>query len=710
MEWSSRSPKLHSLRVRAITYQYRYCPRCGVEWPANYTSCQECAHWLGDHPQERTEWQVAPAPIGVSEPKRYELVGASAFSLRLVCGHAPADAQLFELATLIRGIVTTKLGGVCEVDRCGWLIWTGEGLRNAFRQGCEIEARLAATVPRIKNIFLHTVGVRWGIWIDQYIVPFDRQDKPAIGDVTAAAIFHFEPDNMALSSEAIYRINQHFVSVPRRLLNGEERQGFRMTGHKQPSASDHAETMQSGAFVGRGQLLAAIEDCWARSTRIRRLAITAAAGSGKTRLVREWLRIHPEIRVLTANFSLFGGDTENFASQLAELPHDRLDCEALVQAVVGRVRREEIQVLVLDDLHWADPEGLEFLQALLAAVTPTFGMLVVLVSRPSGRGQLHVLNPDVELKLDPLALPAAKEIARLLGGSEPVATEAARRSSGNPLFVEQFIAWAAEASFRGGQSGPRTLYQIIAARVEHLSKVRVAGIRDRLRWGRAGERQVIDRELGQLEAEVGRWLDRLETGDYADRIEVARHLIRLERLDYEIFLTSMLVGRPRARSSRLREAIERLLIGSADQVLAELKRRAANGTTATKEDVSREAKRAADILFAAFDWTRAREFYELAHSSALWERNEIGGMLAQCGLRSRESIKNDSEIYLDRHKRNLIERPSVDALDLPYIWADLGRRFQLEMYFVCAESAARAINDRGLAVWAKRKAMELRTS
>jgi hypothetical protein len=85
-------------------------------------------------------------------------------------------------------------------------------------------------LPRIKDIFLHTVGVRWGIWIDQYIVPFDKQNKPAIGDATGAAIFHFEPDHMALSSEAIYRVNrrwEHFVSVPRRLLNGEERHGFR---------------------------------------------------------------------------------------------------------------------------------------------------------------------------------------------------------------------------------------------------------------------------------------------------------------------------------------------------------------------------------------------------------------------------------------------------------------------------------------------------
>jgi hypothetical protein len=353
-----------------------------------------------------------------------------------------------------------------------------------------------------------------------------------------------------------------------------------------------------------------------------------------------------------------------------------------------------------------NPEGLKFLQVLLATV-PLMGMLVVLVARPSGREQLHALRPDVELRLAPLPSLAVEELARRLGASGPVATAAAGQSKGNPLFVEQFAAWAAEAKFHGGQSVPHTLYQIIAKRIEHLSRVCIADIRHQLRWGRAVERQSIHLELGRLETEVGRWLDRLETGDCTDRLEAARHLIRLERLDYEIFLTSMLIGRPRARSGRLREAIERLLIGSADQVLVELKRRAAKGTIATKGDVSREAKRAADILYAAFEWALARDFYEVAYSGALWERNEIGKLLRQCRLHSHESIKNDSEIYSASSERRLDEEPSVDALDLPHIWIDLGRRFHSAAYFARAGDAAEAIKDHALAVWAKRKAGEL---
>ncbi len=305
-----------------------------------------------------------------------------------------------------------------------------------------------------------------------------------------------------------------------------------MTSHKRPSALDHAEAMELGVFVGRDRELSAIEDCWKTTGQTRKLAITAAAGSGKTRLIKEWLRKRPEVRALAANFSLFGGAVENFASQLAELPPDQLNRSASVEAVVSRIRREKIGVLVLDDLHWAEPEGLDFLQSLLAAV-PQTGMLIVLAARPSGREQLHALRPDIEPKLNRLPSPAAEELARRLGASGSVATAAALRSRGNPLFLEQFAAWAAEANFHGGESGPHTLHQIIAARIEHLSKVCIADIRQRLRWGRAGERQIINRELGRLEADVGRWLDRLQTGDYADRVEAARYLIRLEHLDYD---------------------------------------------------------------------------------------------------------------------------------------------------------------------------------
>jgi AAA ATPase domain len=706
MERHGQSIEAHGLCARAVPYKYRYCPRCRREWPANHKSCPECVHWLGDQPLERTEWQLAPAKSGFSAPRSYELVDASALILRIVGALPPGDEQIADIAAFISRILAVANSATCRIADHGWLVWTTEGLRRAFKVGCEIEQRL----PRLESILLYGASVRWGVWIDQYIVPFDEQNSPAIEEVTARAIFNFEPDNVVLSSEAVYQTNrrwEHFVCVPRRLLDGRELSGYRMTGHKRPSAVDHAEAGHSTPFVGRERQLSIIEDCWRRARRTN-LAITAAAGSGKTRLIKEWLRRRPEINAITANFSLFGGDVENFASQLAELPPDRLDCGALVEAVVGRVHRDNIEVLILDDLHWAGPGGLEFVRRLLAAL-PTTGVLTILASRPSGRELLHALQPTVELKLRPLPASTTGKLARRLTASESVAAAAALRSKGNPLFVEQFAAWAAETNFQGGQSGPRTLHQIIAARIDHLSKVRVADIRLRLQWGGFWQRPLVD-ELGRLEVEIGLWLDRLETGDYADRVEAARHLVRLERLDYEIFLISMLAGKARPRSSRLREAIERLLIGSAEQILADLKRRAAKAKNASKDEIAREAQRAADVLFAAFNWALARDFYELAYSSALWDKNEIGRRLAQCRRRSQEAIKDDSEVYSVAAGRRLDERPSVDALDLPYVWADLGRLHFCSRYFARADEAAEAVNDHALAAWAKIKAAELRAN
>lgn len=703
----------HGRCIRPVSYQYRFCPRCHREWPPKHRSCPECAHWLGAQPLQRTEWQVAPTRVDTTTAENYEQISASALVVRVVHEHALTDKQSVAIADIVGEVIAASDGAICEIADQGWLVWTLEGARRAFQQGREIEQRLTASIPRLQKILLHCGKIRWGVWIDQYLVPLDHQKGPAIVEPAARAIFNFEPDNVVLSSEAVYRINRRwefFIGAPRRLLHSQDESiGFRAIGSKRPSASDHAEAGISTPFLGRERELSIIEEHWNRATQVTKLSMTAQAGSGKTRLIREWLKGHPEVHALAANFSLFGGGIENFAGQLAKLPPDRLDCSALVDAVVGHIRKEKIELLALDDLHWAEQDGLEFINALLSRLPPA-RMFIILAARPSGWEQLRALKPTIELKLNPLSPSAVKMIARGLTTFEPVAAIAALRSKGNPLFVEQFTAWAAEGNFHGGQSGPHTLHQTIAARIERLSKVRIADIRQRLRWGRSWERQAIDAELGQVETEVGLWLDRLETGGYTDRVEAARDLSQLERLDYEIFLTSMLVGRPRSRSSRLREAIERLLIGSANQILASLKRRAAKATAATKMNISREAKQAADVLFAAFNWSLAREFYELAYTSAHWDRDEIGRQLAQCWRHSQDTIRDDSEVYSACRGPSLNERPSVDALDRPYVWADLGRRFHCSSYFVRATKAAEAINDHALAVWAKRKAAELRAN
>lgn len=703
----------HGLCARTLIYKYRCCPRCRCEWPADYKSCQECVCWLGDAPLERIEWQLAPTARAVSAPASYELIGASAVVLRIVSDYFSAD-QLLKVSGLVKEIFTPPNHcSLCGVREHGWLVWTADGLHSTFRQGLEIEQRLMTSLPRLAAAF-HGVKIRWGIWIDQYILPFDRDGMPVIGDITAQAIFSFEPDNVALSSESVYQINrhwEHFVCVPRRLLDGKSDYGFRLLGHKRPSALDHAQVVDQSPFVGRKRELSMFDAyCQESKAATFRLALVAEAGSGKTRLIKEWLRRHPELRTLSGSFSLFGGDVVSFASQLAELPGDSLSNEALLGSVIARIMDQGVQVLVIDDLHFADSEGGTFVRQLLAAL-PQQEMFVLLASRPSGRSTLAVLQPMAELSLKPLPTPTAVELARRVIVSEVVARVAAERSKGNPLFVEQFAAWASETGYRGDKSGPRSLHQVISARIAHLSEVRLSNIQQELRWGRAWQRLGVDKELDRLEAEIGLWLDRLETGDYADRTEAARYLVDLERVDYEIFMASVLSGKARPRSSRLREAIERLLIGSADQILVDLEARASSTGEAARATVAREAKRGGDCAYDAFNWPLAVCFYELAlELSPAWQKEEVHHRLAECRRRSQPVPSDEPELVEDGEtERNLEKHPIVDSLRLPEVWLRLARLHSSGEYFLRAATAAEAINDRALAAWARQEAEKLTT-
>lgn len=688
-----------------IRYRYRYCPRCQREWPERFTSCPQCVHWLGEHPLERAEWRVIPIEKRASATKCYKLVGASALVVRLVSERCPSAAQVAAVTDFIGGLLAVPdKSSVYAVAGHGWLIWTQSGLRDALHRGRQLERHLVERLPLLDRTLLVSAKVRWGIWIDQYIVNVDRKDVPAIGDCTARAIFNFEPDNVLHTSEAVYLANrryEQFVGTGHRLLNGEEQIGYRLIGYKRPSALDHIKNRDTTTFIGRKRALSEIERRWRQAVRGTTLAVIGDAGSGKSRLIREWLRRHRRVRSLTAGFSLFGGDVQSLASQLTKSQAKRLDHKIMVKAIARRVCRDQIDVVVIDDIHWADKEGMAFLHQLLAAVAKSV-MLIILASRPTGRTRVRALHPIRAIVLRPLAGSTVRALAGRLIASKAAARAAASRSKGNPLFVEQFAAWVAETGTAVRKGGPRNLFEIIAARIQYLTDVRLATVKERLRWGRYWERQAIHDALQKLEIEVGRWLDRLETGDYAGRIEATRHLAKLERLDYEIFIVGALAGLPRIRSSRLREGIERLLVGSADQILRDLKRRLAKATSADKYDISREAQRAGDIMFATYDWSVAASFYELAHSVApVREAESIATQLERCRRHSRAVVTDAKGIYGLFRKESVVEAPSVSTLDLPYIWAELGCRHSVSGYFRRAAEAAEAIHDNALAGWAR---------
>ena len=701
------------LAARPVVYSFRYCEACRQEWPARQQSCPLCRRWLGDQPQRRTEWQIVPErnhatllSRATARAEDWILVGASTFVLRALSARPPESA-LGRCKAVLRAILQVQDARgeaayrLCPIADQGWLLTATRGLRPAFIEALGLEQRLRAVLPQLVAI----IGgrIRFGIWLDQYLLPCDEADELKVSTTLARTLFDFEPDDLLLSSEQTYQANrrfENFVCIPRRLLGGEEVHGYRFLEHKRPSARDHAELPDLTPFVGRAEDLSFLDSSLQASHAAPlSVALIAEAGSGKTRLIREWRRRHPDLRVLSASFSLFGGDLAEFAAQFVGPPAGACDRAALQAAILERIAAGRTEVLVFDDLHWADGETAAFLLALLD-FAPRCRRLVLLLTRPSGRAVLKPFRPAIERVLSPLPKPSLRDLAQKLIPSEPVAAIAIERAGGNPLFIEQFAAWAAESGFAGEGEAPRNLHQVIAARIMLLSKVRLGNVRRTLPW--VGQPNAIRSELDGLEREIGLWLDRLETADYGDRCEVARHLVALERIDFELFVARMLAGHPRPRSGRLTEAIERLLTGSRDAILADLRARVPSASAAERAEIHGQAERAAEVLMQRFHWEEARDFLALARDVAEpWQRPSTANRLRSCEQRLPGAPIDEAAILAANDPD---ARPAVDALQLPGVWARLGLQSGSASCFRRAAAAAEAINDQALALWAREKA------
>ena len=155
-------------------------------------------------------------------------------------------------------------------------------------------------------------------------------------------------------------------------------------------------------------------------------------------------------------------------SQEALLRHERYRSHRAVRGLLERLTATTPLVLVLDDVHWADPASVDLLGSLLRR-PPEAAVLVVIANRPRQAPERlsHALEPArragtlVHVKLDALTRIEAGE---LLGPSVDEATGAAlfEESGGNPFYLEQ-LARAVQ----------RTSSLAIAARHDSLTDLHV---------------------------------------------------------------------------------------------------------------------------------------------------------------------------------------------------------------------------------------------
>jgi class 3 adenylate cyclase/tetratricopeptide (TPR) repeat protein len=265
-------------------------------------------------------------------------------------------------------------------------------------------------------------------------------------------------------------------------------------------------------LVGREDELAALEAAYARATRepsCHLCTLLGAPGIGKTRLTHEFVtRLESRATIVNGRCLSYGEGITYWplveilrslgdASAVVRLMEAEPDARQIVNGVFagiglveGAVRPEETSravrrlfeafaakrplVVLLDDVHWAEPTFLDLVDH-IADLSRDAPILLLCVARPDlldsrpgwGAGKQNATT----LLLEPLSPEQAETLVTTLAGADlddAVRERISSAADGNPLFVEQMLAMLSSDSPDSDVTVPPTIQSLLAARLDRL--------------------------------------------------------------------------------------------------------------------------------------------------------------------------------------------------------------------------------------------------
>jgi class 3 adenylate cyclase len=401
----------------------------------------------------------------------------------------------------------------------------------AARCALELRDRLAILNAELSTSRSLRLQIRTGICTGEVVAGSpERGERFVTGDAVnvAARLEQVAEPGTILLAEATHRMLRDAVRaepVPPLQLKGKSGsvRGWRLieVAEGAEPLPRHFET----PFVGRTEELSLLAEVFERTQESRSpqlVTVLGEPGVGKTRLVQEAVTMMgPETTVLRGRVQAYGERValRPFVEMLEALGADSLTPRLLgipggdrAALTLGRlVRPDEAEadmaevpqaarllvealgqqgplVLVIDDVHWAQPPMLDLVEHLVASGRDT-RLLVICIARPelldSLPGSTFRIEDGITIELGPLEHDLGEALVENLLGHHPVDASLVARVTqtceGNPLFLEQFMgSLLDEGSLRHERARwvmtrdlqelptPATVTAVLEARLERL--------------------------------------------------------------------------------------------------------------------------------------------------------------------------------------------------------------------------------------------------
>jgi class 3 adenylate cyclase/tetratricopeptide (TPR) repeat protein len=374
----------------------------------------------------------------------------------------------------------------------------------AVRAAADMRDALAGLNAELERDFGLRIQARTGVNTGEVLAgPGAGTQSPlAVGDPVnvAARLEQAAPPDEILLGEVTHRIVRDAVRT-------EAVAPIDAKGKSEPLAAHRLLEVVAGAeafarrldapMIGREGELSQLSQAYERAAQERTaylFTVLGAAGIGKSRLVREFLeRVGGDATLLTGRCLPYGegitywpltelvrGVDSPAATELLERVTGETGSAAEEVAYATRklfeqLARERPLVVVLDDLHWAEPTFLSLVES-VADWARDAPILLVAVARPElldarptwAGGKLNATS----ILLEALSEAESERLIDALLADPRFTVEVRRRvvsaAEGNPLFVEQMLAMAGEDGTNGDLAVPPTIQALLAARLERL--------------------------------------------------------------------------------------------------------------------------------------------------------------------------------------------------------------------------------------------------